>query len=987
MMKQTLLALLMAGAAATAHAGINSPQAAGYAARGTAMYGDANVCGALDQLNQALAGHLLDEGREDLELVRAVSAVRSGATDARELVNTWMAAHPASPLRADMALLAADMLLDSGDIPAAYAAYAAIAPTAVSPALSPGFTFRRAYTDLKMAHYDRALQGFESLRGDRQLANAARFYEGYIAYAQGRYDQARTILESVPSHAMPGSLAPCYLCQIYYRDSDWDKALATARRALETPGTDTALKAEAYRVAGEALYRLGDNGRAIPMLEKYVTLTARPEPSALYILGLAQYNRGEYSRAVTSLTPVTAQNNAMGQNAYLYIGQALMAQGQTAGAVQAFERALNMTHDRDTQEAAYYNFLVARPSGAVPFVSTAGVINDYLRLFPDSRHADEVSRFLADGYLTSDDYDNALATLKAVKSPSAATLDLIQEINYRKGDALVRAGEYRQALQPLTHAVNDARNIKVTNEARLMLAEALYNLGQYDDATAHYRAYVSTPRQNTALNQPTALYGLGYSLFATKDWGGADKAFTDFTNQAQDQPAATRSDAWTRIGDTRYYRKDIAGARTAYGRALSTDATNDFALFQQGMMAGYLNDWQAKANDMTLLLNDMPSSSLAPDAMLELTEAYTALEQPVRAVSTLMDLRDKYPQSGQARTSYLLEAGLTDDIPRQMEIYSQLIKLYPTSAEAIHANETLKRLHAANGTLGEYSDFVSTVADMPLINDTEANELAFNAAEDAYLNRDRTDLLEVYLRDYPRGKFAPLALGYLLEDATREGRDQQAYDLALKLINDWPDHSETVQALALAARTDMQQGRSVDALDRWEKLSNLASQPDQVNEARLGIIQAAQQLGQWDKVLQTASQLLNTAALDNDSRQEAAFAQALALDNTGQHARAIEIWKSLTGGQGLTAAKSTVYAARAMVDTGDNAGAISLTEDFVASGTPHTYWLGRAFITLSDAYRANGKAFEADEYLKALRDNYPGQEPDIFEAIDERLNK
>ena len=50
------------------------------------------------------------------------------------------------------------------------------------------------------------------------------------------------------------------------------------------------------------------------------------------------------------------------------------------------------------------------------------------------------------------------------------------------------------------------------------------------------------------------------------------------------------------------------------------------------------------------------------------------------------------------------------------------------------------------------------------------------------------------------------------------------------------------------------------------------------------------------------------------------------------------------------------------------------------------YWLARAFITLSDILRRQGQEFEADEYLKSLKSNYPGSEADIFEMIDTRLN-
>lgn len=64
-----------------------------------------------------------------------------------------------------------------------------------------------------------------------------------------------------------------------------------------------------------------------------------------------------------------------------------------------------------------------------------------------------------------------------------------------------------------------------------------------------------------------------------------------------------------------------------------------------------------------------------------------------------------------------------------------------------------------------------------------------------------------------------------------------------------------------------------------------------------------------------------------------------------------------------------------------------VASDLVASGTPHAYWLARGFIIISDLYAAQGKKFEAREYLDALRQNYPGTESDIFMMIEERLKQ
>ena len=64
-----------------------------------------------------------------------------------------------------------------------------------------------------------------------------------------------------------------------------------------------------------------------------------------------------------------------------------------------------------------------------------------------------------------------------------------------------------------------------------------------------------------------------------------------------------------------------------------------------------------------------------------------------------------------------------------------------------------------------------------------------------------------------------------------------------------------------------------------------------------------------------------------------------------------------------------------------------MADKLINAGTSHNYWLARAFIVLSDALRRQGKVFEADEYLKSLRNNYPGADDDIQQMVSERLDK
>ena len=60
--------------------------------------------------------------------------------------------------------------------------------------------------------------------------------------------------------------------------------------------------------------------------------------------------------------------------------------------------------------------------------------------------------------------------------------------------------------------------------------------------------------------------------------------------------------------------------------------------------------------------------------------------------------------------------------------------------------------------------------------------------------------------------------------------------------------------------------------------------------------------------------------------------------------------------------------------------------NYIEVSTPHTYWLARSFVLLSDVYVAMGKDLDARQYLLSLQQNYQGND-DIESMIEDRLKK
>ena len=282
-----------------------------------------------------------------------------------------------------------------------------------------------------------------------------------------------------------------------------------------------------------------------------MTATADPQPSALYILGVDDYEHGLYRQAIDRLTPVTSQDNAMAQSACLHIGQSYLKLDNNNAATLALEKAARMAHDRNVQEAAFYNLAVARMQGGrVPFGSSVALFEEFLTRYPESAFVPEVAGYLVTGYMTDNNYAAALAALDKVKNPGRDVLAARQKVLYSLGARELQGGDARQAMKHLQEAASmTGYDRTVAAEATLWTGECQYKLGDYAGAVKSYNSYLRQT-DGDGRNRAMAYYDLGYARFARKEFNDARADFGRFIAQtSRDTDRHLLADAYNRMAD------------------------------------------------------------------------------------------------------------------------------------------------------------------------------------------------------------------------------------------------------------------------------------------------------------------------------------------------------------------------------------------------------------------------------------------------------
>lgn len=990
--KIVILSVVAASAVMPLSAQVNQTDATAYLTRAELMFKDNNYNGCLDQLSQARRQSLTPDGERCADFMEAMAAASLGRPDARQLLGEYISAYAASPDKNIAQMRLAGLLYDQHGYADALRCYRQIVIDGLDMEQQAEYRQKCGFCLLKLGDYDEAMSQFVNLARFPAYVNTARFYQGYVAYAKGDYGEAAALFKKVNTDSSPGNMADFYLSQIYFSDGDYDKALAMSRKLLKnTADVNPEFVAEAERIAGESLYHQGNDAQAIPYLKRYVAAVPDGLPSAYYILGLSEYRGGDYQSAIESLSHVTAEENAMGQSAYLFIGQSYLKEGNADAATMALTQAIRKDYDPAVSETALYNYGVAKTQGGrVPFGSSVATFEEFLRRYPRSQYAPKVQEYVIAGYLTDNDYESALSSISRISNPSQSTLEAKQQVLYTLGSRSLTSGDTGMALSRLREAKALGELVPdVYRECDLWIGEALYRDGDYNGAASSYLAYLNG-LSKSAPNRPLALYDLGYARFGAKKFDDALTDFTRYLNSPGNTSEVMMADARNRMGDCHYYASDFTKAAAEYDEAYRlAPSTGDYALYQKALMKGLARDHKAKIAGMKQMTDRFPSSGLVPSALLEMAESYGELGDKKAALATYQRLVKNHPSTAQGRQGYLLLAiTYMDDGDRDKAIdsYKTVLKNYPSSEEARVAADDLKRIYSDMGRLDDFARYINSIPGAPRMDAAEVERLTFQSAEKDYVNGGSVKRLEQYVERFPSGADMPAALQYLAEAAVAKGDDKKALDYASRIVRDYPDSRATESALTIKGDVEYRQGKGEMALATYRQLERRASSPTSLNAARMGILRVSRDLGRHKDVVEQADVLLGSSTVGGEEKDEITFARAYANMRLGQTAKAVKDWEPLSADPDrLNGAKSAYYLGQLYYDEGNLKKARKVIEKFVAANPPHHYWLARGFILLSDINRKEGNSFEATEYLKTLKENYPGTEADIFQMIDSRL--
>ena len=852
------------------------------------------------------------------------------------------------------------------------------------------YNMRLGYIEFTSGNHDEAYKLFSTLSPTGNYADHAVYYKSYIHYARGEYKEAYKGFDSLRKSDNYSKVIPYYLFQIEFARGNYQYVVKSGDELLKQ--SVEVERTELMRVIAEAWYRLQGYNKSFIYMAMYQRSGGKMGREENYILGYSAYRSTDYATAIEALRKVAEGSDELAQNAMYHLADCYIRREDKRQAIRAFSMAADEKFDNEISEDALFNYgKLLFETGGGTFNESINILTRYVTKYPDSERADDARELLIAAYYNSHDYEMAYKAIKAFPNPDGTQRAALQKIAYFNGLEAFTAGDFEKAKTALEEAQKIGVSPKYNALCLFWLGEIEYKSGNYAKAISYYDYYLRRAPKSER-EYKLALYNLGYAHFTQKNMAKSQKAFEGFV-WLYKEADRYRADAFNRLGDAQYSQRKYADAVKSYEGAVSLGtAEQDYAKYQRAISLGLAGKTTAKIGALRQMQGEN-CGDYNDDAAYELGRTYVSLGRYSDGASVLEGFVEKYPQSPYY-TPALLDLGLVHfnlgNSDKSLHYYDKIISSAPQSAAAKDAIQSVREIYVAKGSINDYFAYAERTGvecDLSLM---ARDSLSFRSAQNIYLadrTADAISHLKCYLENYPKGYYTNDAL-FCLSDCYLKSDSLDRAVESLKLLAEQPQNQYTVPVVEKLAQVTFDNQMYDEAASAFRRKYELADGAAVRTEAANGYAESVLLRKDDDALMAMANDLDTLLDVDAAMLRRVRFAKAKVHSTRNESAEARKIYELLaadvTNIEGAESAYRVIEALFAEAKLDECEQKIYALAD---SKTPHSYWLGKAFILLGDIYVQRNDTFQAKATYRSVVDGYTPADDGIVAEAQAKLEK
>ena len=857
------------------------------------------------------------------------------------------------------------------------------------------YDFKMGYCYINTGDYEQAKTCLARVKdGKSKYQSSALYYYAHLQYMEGNYELALSNFTKLQRDRRFAKIVPSYLARIYYYLGREDELLQLAPTLMEDK--DIFKKGELQQMIGEVYFNRGEYSQALAYYRKAAIANKQEAPvqgcvqnDNTYQMGYCYYMLHNYDSATVYLSRKTSCNDSIAQNALYTLGDAYLKLGRKTEARSAFLQSSRMKFDSAISEDALFNYAkLSCELGANPYNENIRSLEDYLKTYPKTKHKEEIQELLAQLYMNTRNYKDALRLIEKIEPKSATLNQAYQRIVINRGIECFNERNIQEASSFFQKAIKINALPKNTADAHYLYAECQYRLENMPaSGRAFDKFFLSTNAKNSPY-YPQALYTYGYLCMRNEKYSDAATSFTNFLHAAgRDVEASQRYDAYNRLGDCRYALKQFDEAITQYDRVINAKAKDaDYATYQKALCFGAMGKNEEKLTYLNYIFERHETSSLAPKALFEIANTYMVCDNNDMAVLYFSNFVKQYPHSAHVKEA-LLNMGLiyynTNRDSLALVCFDKLLNDYQGTDEARDAIPTVKNIYVAQNRVDEYFDYVARTTHTT-VRSSEQDSTTFLAAANRYYEGDCDRAitgLENYLKRFPHGLFMLKAHYFAADCLYKSGLHEKALP-HYETVGRMNKNQYTESSLLRAANIAYGLGSYSKAAEYYTRLS-LQAETDNVRlQSRAGLLRCWARLEDHAHVVATADALLAEPKITPDLRDEAILYQARSYFQRKDYDSAAAKYTLLAKATNGEYQGEARYRQAEMHFLSGNLALAEKDIEAITANPPSDYWLAKSFILWADIFNARGNTMQAKQTLQSIIDNYDGED-----LVDEALQK
>lgn len=927
------------------------------------------------------------ELKANCEYYAANCAIRLEQPNSDDLMQQFVDKYPTSTKRNSAFMDVANYYFKIGKYSYAAKWYSKVNTTNLTIRKEEDFNFKYAYSLFANKAYSKAKEYFLMLLDSQEYGAQAKYYYGYIAYKDDDYETADTYLGEVVEDKNFKTNVSYYLADMNFKLGKFEKAIEHGLPLLEK--AKRIEHSEISKIIGESYFNLQKYEEAIFHLKNYKGKRGKWNNTDYYFLGYAYYKQNDFENAINNFNKIISGNNAVAQNAYYHLAECYLKLEKKNEALNAFRNAAQMKFKPEIQKDAWLNYAKLSYDIGNPYKSVPDVLQEYVELYPNSKHKNEINDLIISAYITSKDFEGALNYLKNKKSAKERTL--FQKVAFYRGAELFTEGNYDIAKENFENSLSVPLDVNFTAQATFWKGEANYRLHNFMEALESFKAFSSYNKASKTNEFEHINYNIAYAYFKLKKYENAIQEFKNYTNKNTND-AVRINDSYLRIADSYFASSSYSNAINYYTKAIEMNGIDtDYAQFQKAISYGLINKENYKIAALNSFLKTQSKSTYRDDALYVLGNSYFNKNKNELALGSFDKLILNYKRSPLVSKA-LLKKGLiyynTERNEQALTIYKNIVTRFPNTAEAQQAVKNTRQIYVDIGKVDEYATWVKDI-DFVNVTDAELDNDTYESAEKQYLQNNHKKSIESftkYLQRFPKGLHTLHANFYLAQSLFSENQYSKAIPYYTFVINQ--ERNEfTENALSSLSQIHLENNNWKSAIPLLERLEIEANLPQNITFAQSNLMKGYYDDKNYSKAVNYAELVLQNAKLENRIKSDAHIIIARSAIKTENENKARIAYKEVEKiASGELKAEALYYDAYFENKDGSYRVSNEIVQKIAADYAAYKYWGAKGLILMATNYYELQDAYQATYILESVLKNF-AEFTDVVEEAKKELNR